>query len=185
MQTNTTIVIIQETKLIATKSTNYIQNLFPQYKLIFNNTHVLTRCIHQCMPYTSGRVGLLTLIHNRYTFPGNITKIPIPINISPYLQLIRINNQPLQPWLIMHMYMPTHIEDLQLIPNIKTTITHPITVHPDHGPFPGHVSSSPLSSWAVFFSPLLVSFGLICFVAALAPSRPGVSPSGTVVSPPF
>ena len=119
MQTNTTIVIIQETKLTATKSTNYIQNLFPQYKFIFNNTHVLTRCIHQCMPYTSGRVGLLTLIHNRYAFPGNITKIPIPANISPYLQLIRINNQPLQPWLIMHMYMPTHIEDLQLIPNKK------------------------------------------------------------------
>ena len=45
--TNPAIIAIQETKLIATKSTKYIQNLFPQYKLIFNNTHALTRCIQQ------------------------------------------------------------------------------------------------------------------------------------------
>ena len=44
-QTNTTIIIIQETKLTTTKSTKYFQNLFPQYKLVFNNTHALTRCI--------------------------------------------------------------------------------------------------------------------------------------------
>ena len=30
------------------------------------------------------------------------------------------------------MYMPTHLEDIRLIPNIKTTITSQITVHPDH-----------------------------------------------------
>jgi hypothetical protein len=68
-QINTTIITIQETKLTATKSTKYIQNLFPQYKLIFNNTHTLTRCLHQRMPYTPGRGGLLTLIHNKYAFP--------------------------------------------------------------------------------------------------------------------
>ena len=84
------------------------------------------------MPYTPGRGGLLTLIHNKYAFPGNVTKIPTPINISPYLQIIRIDNQLLQPWLIIHMYMPTHLEDIQLIPNIKTTITNQITAHPHH-----------------------------------------------------
>ena len=132
IQMNTAIITIQETKLTATKSTKYIQNLFPQYKPIFNNTHAFTRCIHQRMPYTPGRGGLLTLIHNKYAFPGNITKIPTPSNISPYLQIIRINNQPLLPWLIIHMYMPTHLEDIHLIPNIQTTITNQITSHPNH-----------------------------------------------------
>ena len=36
--TNSAIIVIQETKLTATKSTKYVQNLFPHYKLIFNNT---------------------------------------------------------------------------------------------------------------------------------------------------
>ena len=131
-QTNTAIIIIQETKLTATKSTQYIQKLFPKYKLIFNKTHALTRCIHQRMPYTPSRGGLFTLIHNKYAFPGNITKIPTPTNISPYLQIIRLNNQLLQPWLIIHLYMPTHREDIQLIPHIKSTIINQIIVHPDH-----------------------------------------------------
>jgi hypothetical protein len=51
------------------------------------------------MPYTPGRGGLLTLINNKYAFSGNIAKIPTPANISPYLQIIHINNQPLKPWL--------------------------------------------------------------------------------------
>ena len=129
---NTTIINIQETKLTATKSTKYIQNLFPDYKLIFNNTHALTRCIQQRMPYSPGRGGLLTLIHNKYAFPGNVIKIPTPANISPYLQIIKINNHPLLPWLIIHMYMPTHLEDTHLISYLKTTISNQITVHPNH-----------------------------------------------------
>ena len=110
MQTNTTIIIIQETKLAATKSTNYIQNLFPRYKLIFNNTHALTRCIHQRMPYTPGRGGLLTLIHNKYAFLGNITKIPTPANISSYLQIIQ-KKQPILTTMDTHphVYAHTHI----------------------------------------------------------------------------
>ena len=88
--TNPAIIAIQETKLTATKSTKYIQNLYPQYKLIFNNTHALTRCIQQRIPYTPARGGLLTLINHKYAFPGNITKIPSPANISPYLQTIHI-----------------------------------------------------------------------------------------------
>ena len=107
--TNTAIINIQETKLTATKSTKYIQNLFPEYKLIFNNTHTFTRCIQQRMPYKPSRGGLLTLIHNKYAFPGNVNKIPTPANISPYLQIIKINNHPLLPWLIIHIYICLHI----------------------------------------------------------------------------
>ena len=129
---NTAIINIQETKLTATKSTKYIQNLFPEYKLIFNNTHALTRCIQQRMSYSPGRGGLLTLIHSKYAFPGNVTKIPTPANISPYLQIIKINNHPLLPWIIIHMYMPTHVEDTHLIPYLKTTISNQITAHPNH-----------------------------------------------------
>ena len=129
---NTAIIHIQETKLPANKSTKYIQNLFPEFKLIFNNTHALTRCIQQRMPYTPGRGGLLTLIHKTYAFPGNITKIPTPTNISPYLQIIKINNHPLIPWLIIHMYMPTHLEDIYLIPHLKNEITNQITINPNH-----------------------------------------------------
>jgi hypothetical protein len=84
------------------------------------------------MPYTPERGGLLTLIHNKYVFPGNITKIPTPANILLYFQIIRIHNQPLQSWLITHMYMLTHLEDIQLLSTIKTTITNQITTHLDH-----------------------------------------------------
>ena len=129
---NTSIINIQETKLTATKSTKHIQNLFPEYKLIFNNIHAFTRCIQQRMPYTPGRGGLLTLIHNKYTFPGNVTKIPTPSNISPYLQIIKINNHSLLPWLIIHMYMPIHLDDTHLIPYLKTAITNQITAHQNH-----------------------------------------------------
>ena len=83
------------------------------------------------MPYTPGR-GLLTLIHNKYVFPGNITKIPILANISPCLQIIKINNHPLQPWLIIHMYMPTHLEEIRLIPYIQTVIINQITTATNH-----------------------------------------------------
>ena len=73
---NPTIITIQETKLTATKSTKYIQNLFPKYKLIFNNTHTLTRCMLQRRQYTTTRGGLLTLINKDYAYPRNISKIP-------------------------------------------------------------------------------------------------------------
>jgi hypothetical protein len=84
------------------------------------------------MPYTPGRGGLLTLIHNKYAFPGNVKKIPTPANISPYLQIIKINNHPLLPWLTIHMYMPTHSEDTHLILYLKTAITDQIIAHPNH-----------------------------------------------------
>ena len=84
------------------------------------------------MPYTPGRGGLLTFIHAKYAFPGNVTKIPTPTNISPYLQIIKINNHPLIPWLIIHMYMPTHLEDTHLIPHLMNEITNQINTHPNH-----------------------------------------------------
>ena len=70
--------------------------------------------------------------NNKYAFPGNVTKIPTSANISPYLQIIKINNQPLPPLLIIHMYMPTHLEDTHLIPYLKNTITNQINAHPNH-----------------------------------------------------
>jgi exonuclease III len=127
------IIALQETKLTATKSTKYIQKLFPQYKLIFNNTNTPTRCLNRRrIPFNPSRGGLLMFIHKSYASPGNLTKIPTPAPISPYLQNIRINNHPLQPWIILNLYMPSHEEDLHLIPDILDTITLTITQHHNH-----------------------------------------------------
>jgi hypothetical protein len=58
------IIAIQETKLIASKSTKYLQRLFPHYKIIFNNTTTPTQTRRiQGQPYNNPRGGLLTLIH--------------------------------------------------------------------------------------------------------------------------
>jgi hypothetical protein len=84
------------------------------------------------MSFTPTRGGLLTLINNKYAYPGNITKIPTPAKISPYLQIIQIQNIPLQSWLIMHMYMPSHLEDLQYIIKIQQQITQQVSAHPNH-----------------------------------------------------
>ena len=65
------IIAIQETKLSATKSTNHIQRLLPQYKLFFNNTHNITRVTRQRMTYRGYRGGLLLLIHKTHAFLGN------------------------------------------------------------------------------------------------------------------
>ena len=126
-----TIISLQETKITTTKSTKYIENLFPDYKLIFNNTHLLTNCIHQRRTHIP-RGGLLMLVHKKYAFPGNLNKIPTPHNISPYLQIIQINNQPLQPWLLLHLYMPTNEDDMRLISKIQTNITNAILKYPNH-----------------------------------------------------
>ena len=55
-----------------------------------------------------------------------------PVNISPYLQIIHVKNHPLQPWLIIHLYMPFHIEDTRLIPVIQQTIRIQIDAYPNH-----------------------------------------------------
>ena len=48
------------------------------------------------------------------------------------LQILHIKNHPLQPWLILHLYMPSHIEDIRLIPIIQQTIRIQIDSHPNH-----------------------------------------------------
>ena len=84
------------------------------------------------MTYKEYRGGLLLLIHNKYAFPENISKIPTPANIFPFFQITRIANQPLQPWFLINIYMPSHEEDLPLIPTIQNTITDHINAHPNH-----------------------------------------------------
>ena len=79
------IITIQETKLSATKFTKHIQRLFPHYKLFFNNTHNITRITRQRMTYRGYRGGLLLLVHKKHAFPGNLSKIPTPAEISPFL----------------------------------------------------------------------------------------------------
>jgi hypothetical protein len=127
------IIAIQETKLIASKSTKYLQRLFPQYKMIFNNTNIPTQTQRtQGQPYNNPRGGLLILIHQSYTFPGNVSKIPTTNNISPYLQIIKITNHPLPTYSLLHLYMPTHTDDIILIPTIQTTIFNHIHNNPQN-----------------------------------------------------
>ena len=125
------IIAIQETKLTASKSTKYLQRLFPQYKIIFNNTttQIQSRQI-QGQPYNNPRGGLLTLIHQQHTFPGNITKILTTQDISPYLQIIKIANHPLTTYFLIHLYMPIHIDDITHVPTIQTTIFNHIHNNP-------------------------------------------------------
>jgi hypothetical protein len=106
--------------------------------MIFNNTTTITQtCRVQGQPYINPRGGLLILIHQNYAFPGNITKIPLTTNISPYLQIIKILNHPLSTYFLIHLYMPTHIEDITLIPIIQTTIFN-------------HIHNNPLSNIIMF-----------------------------------
>ena len=122
------ILTLQETKLTSKKSPKYIQRMFLQYKLFFNNTHTPTRYNQQIeIPYTTPHGGLLTLINTKYTYPNNISKIPTNPDISPYLQLLKLNNPPLIPIIILNICMPLDPEDTQLIPSILLTITQQTT----------------------------------------------------------
>jgi hypothetical protein len=99
--------------------------------MIFNNKTIKTQPRRiQEQPYNNPRGGLLTLVHQEYAFPGNITKIPTIEDISPYLQIIKINNQPLAPYFLIHLYMPTHIDDTIHIPIIQTKIFNHIYNNP-------------------------------------------------------
>jgi hypothetical protein len=91
--------------------------------MIFNNTLVQTRhnkIIGQ--PYNNPRGGLLRLIHQNYIFLGNISKIPTSIDISSYLQIIKITNHLLQSHYFLHIYMPTHVKDIPYIQTIQNMI---------------------------------------------------------------
>jgi len=74
----------------------------------------------------------MTLIHNNYAYPDNIHKIATPNTISPYLQIIEIQNKPHTGFIIINLYMPSHQEDLHLITIIQTQITDIIQTKPSH-----------------------------------------------------
>jgi hypothetical protein len=99
--------------------------------MIFNNTTTKTQPHRiQGQPYNNPRGGLLTLIHQEYAFPSNIIKILTTENISPYLQIIKISNQFLVSYFLIHLYMPTHIANITHIPIIQTTIFNHIHNNP-------------------------------------------------------
>jgi hypothetical protein len=128
-----TIIMIQETKFSEQKSTKYLNRLFPNYALTFNNTHAKTTCDRRpYIPYKLHRGGLLTMIHKNYNFPRNIKKIPSLLDISPYLQIILIKNKPLKSIILINLYMPSYPEDIQLIAIIRDTITETINKYPNH-----------------------------------------------------
>lgn len=67
--------------------------------------------------------------HDRrvYVFQRKHSKKSIPLELSPYIQIIQIMNKPIKPILLIHIYKPLHQEDLHLIKNqIKATMeSHP------------------------------------------------------------
>jgi hypothetical protein len=127
------IVAIQETKLTTLKSTKYLQRIFPTYKMILNNTSIQTRYNRIVgQPYNNPKGGLLTLIHQNYTFPRNISKIPISIDISPYLQINKIANHPLTTHYLLYTYMPIHADDMPYIQTIQNTIFNHIHNNPNN-----------------------------------------------------
>jgi hypothetical protein len=99
--------------------------------MIFNNIATPTQ-IHrtQGQPYNNPSGGLLTLIHQHYAFPGNVSKIPTTTNIFLYLQIIKITNHRLSTYFLLYIYMPIHIDDITLIPTIQTTIFNQIHNNP-------------------------------------------------------
>jgi hypothetical protein len=71
------------------------------------------------MPYTPGKGGLLTLIHDKYAFLGNITRIPTPTDISPPNNM---NKQPTIKTMANHQHIHAH--------TLRRYLTHP--QHEDH-----------------------------------------------------
>jgi hypothetical protein len=86
----------------------------------------------QDLSYIPTRGGLLILIHHKYAFMENSTKMPTPSRISPYLQIIQITNHSIQPWLLINLYMPSHEEDLPLSLKIQDSISQHIHASLNH-----------------------------------------------------
>ena len=118
--------MLQETNLTSKKPPKYLQKLFPNYTLFFNNSHHLSP-LNTYHFYIPPRSGLLILIHSKYTYPSNIHKCTTPPKTSPYLQLFHIRNHPLETLILINLYMPTHDDDIHLISTIQCTITQ--TLH--------------------------------------------------------
>ena len=126
------IILIQETKIPKTKSTSYIDRQLKNYKLIYNNSNSITQSHNRYSGPTQTRGGILTMIPKSIYTNENISKIPTPSHISPYLQAILIKNKPLTPILILNMYMPTHPQDIHIIPDIQNQILTLMTQHANH-----------------------------------------------------
>jgi exonuclease III len=132
LHTDPHIILIQETKLHKLKSTTYIDRKFQNYKIIYNNSNNETQTQNRYSGPTQARGGILAMIPKNIYTNENITKIPTPSPISPYLQIIVINNKPLTPITIINMYMPTHPQDSHLISEIQNQIQLLTTQHPNH-----------------------------------------------------
>ena len=126
------IILIQETKLHKLKSTTYIDKKFPNYKIIYNNSNTTIPNPNRYSGDNPARGGILTMIPKNIHSNDNITKIPTPITISPYLQVIKIQNKPITPILLINMYMPTHPQDLHLIQEIQNHIQAIVQNHSTH-----------------------------------------------------
>ena len=123
-QNNPAILLLQETILIAKNPPKYTQNLFPNYRLIFNNINKITQRLYYVdRELRPPRGGLLTLIHNKHNYPTNIIKTEIEPNLIPYLHLMKTNNHPLIKIIIISLYMPSYQNNLHLIFNILENIT--------------------------------------------------------------
>ena len=74
--------------------------------------------------------------HTSLIFSRTITKITIPIELTPYLQITTIANKPLNPMIIIriYVYMTTHEEDIHIIPHIHQTFKQILTTHSTYFP---------------------------------------------------
>ena len=122
------IIFIQETKIHKLKSTSYIDRKFQNYKIIYNNSNNITQIPHRYSE-NKARGGILIMFPKSIHTNENITKIPSPSNISPYLQAIEIKNNPITPILLINMYMPTHPQDLHLLQDIQNHIQTLVRTH--------------------------------------------------------
>jgi exonuclease III len=124
------IILIQETKIHKLKSTSYIDRKLQNSKIIYNNSNNITQQPNRYSETNKARECTLIMIPKTIHTNENITKIPTPSTISPYLQIIMIKNKPITPILLINMYMPTHLQDLHLVQEIQTHIQTLTTNHP-------------------------------------------------------
>jgi exonuclease III len=118
---NPAIVFLQETKLSKNKSHKYIDKLFPEYYILYNGINS-TNTTNRYMPYQPVRGGTAIAISKKYHTKNSTQCISTPINISPYLQAITLTQATLKPLTLMNLYMPTHDDDMHLVPLILDSI---------------------------------------------------------------
>jgi hypothetical protein len=115
----------------------YIDKQIPSFKIICNDILDAFTCIRQpYIQYTPTRGGPSIMNHTSLIFSRTITKITIPIELTPYLQITTIANKPLNPMIIIriYVYMTTHEEDIHIIPHIHHTFKQILTTHSTYFP---------------------------------------------------